>query len=99
MKQETHLCDCIHRAKPQPSKIASVCPFDGLLNVLAQIKRIYLPKGLFWRQTAVCFPKGKAEKRKRILLNKSLLFVFNLRKASLVKVGLDGFQMQILQAT
>lgn len=44
-------------------------------------------------------PKGKAEKQKRVLLNKTFLFVFNLRKASLVKLGLDGFQMQNLQVT
>lgn len=60
---------------------------------------MYLPKRLFWRQTAVWPPKGKAEKQKRVLLNKTFLFVFNLRKASLVKLGLDGFQMQILQVT
>lgn len=43
--------------------------------------------------------KGKAEKQKRVLWSKPLLFVFNLRKARLVKLGLDGFQMQILQTT
>ena len=47
----------------------------------------------------MCSSKGKAEKQKRALSSKTLLFVFSLRKASLVKLGLDGFQMQILQAT
>ena len=47
----------------------------------------------------MAFPKGKAEKRKRVLSSKTLRFVFSLRKAGLVKLGLGGFQMQILQAT
>lgn len=45
------------------------------------------------------FPKGKAEKQKRILSSKILLFVFILKKEGLVKLGPDGFQMQILQVT
>lgn len=94
------MCDYIRRGKkPQPSKIACLYPFGGLLNVLAQIKGTYLPKILSCRQTGVFFPKGKAEKQKRILSSKILLFVFNLKKEGLVKLGPDGFQMQILQVT
>lgn len=43
-------------------------------------------------------PKGKAEnqeKKKKSQSSKTLLSVFNSRKVSLVKLGLDGFQMQI----
>lgn len=46
------------------------------------------------------YPKGKVENEKnKILSSKTLLCVFNFRKTGLVKLGLDGFQMQILQAT
>lgn len=37
--------------------------------------------------------------KKKALSSKTLLSPFNFTKASLVKLGLDGFQMQILQAT
>lgn len=47
----------------------------------------------------MCTPKDKAEKQKIVLSSKTLLFAFNLRKAGLGKLGLDRFQMQILQAT
>lgn len=49
-----------------------------------------------------CFlPRAKLriKKKKKALSSKTLLCVFNSRKASLVKLGLDGFQMQILLAT